>query len=464
MILPMLGVLLVFIFWFAILKRWQRGVVMLLAYLPFAGVVTLSFYPESYPILFKDFFFVIPAYLAFWTVGRDKSSPVRVPQAVRFAMLALAVLVLAQSFNPELENLMVAAIGAKIWLFYLPLVYLAFELIRTRDDLVRLLRLMVALTWVPCTVGIVEWVASMSFGYQETMYAIYGDAAEGATQNFAVFSVGGEFYRIPSTFTFVAQYFAYTLAMVVPAYALSRLDDSGFWRQVGWATMWLAVLASFMSGARAAYLFMPMLLFFIYGLERGFTGAFKIAIMLPPVLFAALYFAGISPGALFDLMRELLFMYSSDIAVQGLEDAIDIAPLGTGTGMNTGAARYALADPESMIGIENYYAKAVVELGVIGLMAVVGLFIALLVRGYGIQRGLRDPGLRSCAIAILAFLAMMVLNSFKGWLIDLDPINVYFWLFAGILLKLGHLEATQPTANTRETATPRHARVAAQRL
>jgi hypothetical protein len=28
------------------------------------------------------------------------------------------------------------------------------------------------------------------------------------------------------------------------------------------------------------------------------------------------------------------------------------------------------------------------------------------------------------------------LNSFKGWLIDLDPVNVYFWLFAGMLLKM----------------------------
>ena len=34
----------------------------------------------------------------------------------------------------------------------------------------------------------------------------------------------------------------------------------------------------------------------------------------------------------------------------------------------------------------------------------------------------------------------MALNSFKGWQIDLDPINVYFWVFAGFLLKLGYLD------------------------
>jgi hypothetical protein len=34
----------------------------------------------------------------------------------------------------------------------------------------------------------------------------------------------------------------------------------------------------------------------------------------------------------------------------------------------------------------------------------------------------------------------MALNSFKGWQIDLDPINVYFWVFSGFLLKLGYLD------------------------
>jgi hypothetical protein len=34
----------------------------------------------------------------------------------------------------------------------------------------------------------------------------------------------------------------------------------------------------------------------------------------------------------------------------------------------------------------------------------------------------------------------MALNSFKGWQMDLDPINVYFWHFTGILFKLPYVE------------------------
>ena len=42
--------------------------------------------------------------------------------------------------------------------------------------------------------------------------------------------------------------------------------------------------------------------------------------------------------------------------------------------------------------------------------------------------------------AILAFLIIMFLNSFKGWQMDLDPVNVYYWLFVGLLLKMPVLQ------------------------
>lgn len=444
--------------WGFILQRWQRGVVLLLAYLPFAGVVTLALYPSPLPILIKDFFFIIPAYLAFLWTRRGGVAEQRLPGSILIAMLALTALVFVQSFNPSLANWMVAAIGAKVWLFYLPLTWLAFVLLKSREDLVRVLRLLVAIAWIPCIVGIVQWIASMIFGYQATMTAFYGAAAAGVTQQFAIFNVGGDFFRIPSTFTFVTQYFGFTLAMIIPAYALMKMDTSGKWHRFSTATLWLVILASFMSGARAAYLFVPVLLVLIYSLEGQLKGAIKIALMLPLALLTTIYITGIDPIKMFNLMQELTENYSDDIAQQGLLDALASAPFGTGTGMNTGPARYAFDDPNAFIGIENYYAKAVVELGAMGLVVVVAIFAVLAIRGYKIHRRIKDAGLRSSSAALLAFIVTMALNSFKGWQIDLDPINVYFWVFAGFLLKLPYLEnSVQVNAgNRRETAEERH--------
>lgn len=442
MILPLVAFFLTLVFSSIIFKRWQLGIVMLLCYMPFAGVVTLLLYPSPLPILFKDFFFVIPVYLIFFLLLKSEGAQESIPIAVIVAMLALVTIVIAQAFNPDVENWLVAAIGVKIWLFYLPLIFLAYSMLKSRLDLIRLLRLMVGIAWIPCVIGIFQWLASMNFGYQTTMTTFYGDAAEGATQGFVSFDVGGDFFRIPSTFTFVTQYFGYTLAMIVPSYTLMKMDISRNWRRFATATLGLVILASFMSGARAAYLFVPVLLTLIYLLEGEFMGMLKIAIVLPLALLMAMAIAGIDPGMMFDLMLELFLNYGDEIAKQGILDAITAEPLGIGTGMNTGPARYAFDDPDSFIGIENYYAKAAVELGVMGLLIVIVLFLILIKCGYKIYRRLRDPGLRSCSAAILAFIVTMVLNSFKGWQIDLDPINVYFWVFSGFLLKLGYFDTS----------------------
>lgn len=424
-----------------IFQRWQRGIFLLLAYIPFAGVVTLSLYPSSLPMVFKDIVFVIPAYLSFFLAKRVKSRQVRIPPLIGGIMIALAVVVLSQMFNPGVANWVVAAIGAKVWLFYLPMLFLAFAMIESQDDMVKILRLMVVIAWVPCTVGIAQWLGSMQFGYEETMETFYGEAAKGATQNFARMEAGGTYFRIPATFSFVAQYFGYTLAMIVPAYALMRLDVSPNWRRFSTCTFALVIVASFLSGARAAFLFVPLLLALTALLDGRASGMTVMAIASPILLFVGLYIGGIDPFAMYNMVSELTLTYADEIAYGGLVEALQSTWLGVGTGMNTGAARYGFAEYETFIGIENYYAKAFYELGIGGFGIVVGLFLSIIIHGYNIHRHIHGKEMKSVSAAILAFIITMSLNSFKGWLIDLDPINVYFWIFAGFIFKLKYLDS-----------------------
>jgi hypothetical protein len=114
-----------------------------------------------------------------------------------------------------------------------------------------------------------------------------------------------------------------------------------------------------------------------------------------------------------------------------------------GTGTDTGAARYALGDPNALVGIENFYAKAAYELGVPGLLVVAGLFTAIIIAGVRARAGMKSPVLRCWASTLVTFFVVILLNSFKGWLVDLDPVNVYFWVFCGMLLKLPILQARE---------------------
>ena len=438
--------LLVFLY-LGILLRWQRGFYGLLVYLPFAGVVTLSLYPWKglpmlHPALYKDWLFVFPTYLGFLAavVLRRERSPrlERLPTAL---LIALSLLVLAHMANPGVPNALTGLIGAKVWLFYLPLYVLTFRLVASRRDLVLLLRLLVVLAVFPCAVGVAEYVLAQFVGYPALMDAIYGATAVPATQELTYFEVGGGLIaRIPSTFTFVTQYFGFTLAMLVPCYLAGRADPSARWRRAARWAFALVVVASFLSGARAAFLFVPLLLALMYGFDRGFFGVMRAGFYVAGMLLVALAIASIATGALLRHVAELFRIYAQDTAYGGLVQAITSVPLGAGTGTNTGPARYAFERPEFFIAIQNYYAKAAYELGIPGLLLIWGLFAALIVLGFRNRRRLQDPALRACAAGLLAFVITMALNCFKGWLIDLDPVNVYFWVFAGLLAKLPYLE------------------------
>ena len=450
-----------------VLARWQRGVYGLLVYLPFAGAVTLALYPWEgsawlNPVLYKDWLFVLPAYAGFsgaWILRRAVRPPVgRLPSAL---LMGLALVVVGQMANPGVPSGLVALIGAKVWLFYLPLYPLAAALITTRRELIFLMRTLVILAVIPCVLGLAEYLLSQALGYRDVMEAIYGAAAYNATQEFTVREIGsGLIERIPSTFTFVAQYFGFTLAMMVPCYALGRLDSSSRWRRFAQGMLIITVVAGLLSGARAAFVFVPILLALMYTLDRGIAGLARVGMYSAGVLAAGFAVSWVTAVALYEHVSDLFTLYARGTAYNLLMEAITTTPLGNGTGTNTGPARYAFNRPEMFNPIENYYAKATYELGIPGLLLVLAVFGALIWTGLKAHRHLIEPGLRACSAALVAFLIAITLYNFKGWIIDLDPFNVYFWLFAGLLAKLSSLQACgQPLARVaavRERAlTPR---------
>jgi len=408
----------------------------MLLYIPFGGVVTLSLYPSPIPTLFADIFFVIPLYIGYFIYRLQARTENNIPAVFILLIAALALLAVVQIFNPYLENILVALIGLKVWLFYIPLVFVTASAITSKSELISLFRFMVIVAWIPCIFGILTWIASMTFGHTVTMEAIYGPAAKAASQNLVTF-MDGVFFRIPSTFTFVAQYFGFTLAMIVPAYSLMVLEDSKKWKRFSVYSLVLFSAACLMSGSRGAFVFMPLFLLIMFLLNGKFLSILKILCLVPLIGPALLLYVGIDPVSLFNLIVELLTMYATDIVLEGFVDSLANAPLGLGTGMNTGASRYAFDDQLSFNAFENYYAKSVYEFGFLGLILLLGLFSYIIFKGFKILHGVKDPGLKGCAAVIVAFVITMCLHSLKGWQLDMVPINTYYWIFVGSLFSIG---------------------------
>lgn len=443
------------VLWLAIILRWRWGLIGLLLYVPFAGIISLKFQPNKLPLILKDVAFVLPAYLSFFVFHARELKAAPVPRPVLWAIGILAFLVLIQILNPGVISWMVAAIGVKVWLFYIPIMFLAAAYFRDVGDIVHLLRILVVISIAPCTIGVLQWFGSIAFGYETVMTGFYGEAARGATQGFASHAYGAFLYRIPSTFSFVSQYFGYTFGMVVFGYCLMRLDPHPGWRKFAQFMMAFFVVASALSGARGAYVFIPLLLVTITLLDQRLSGIFAVVAIVPVIILVAMSLVGIDPELLFRDTTFLIGHYGREIVYENLINAFVEYPLGNGTGMNTGAARHAFANESSatskLLFLENYYAKAMVELGFIGFPVAIAIFVAIIMAGIRIRARLSDPGLKSAAAATTAFFITIAIHSTKGWQIDYDPLNVYMWIFAGLLFKLPMLDPRQ-----RQYETQRH--------
>lgn len=433
----------------AFLFRWQWLLWGLFCYLPFAGAFILWSEQSPLFLLAKDLFFVLPLYVAVFLLRPQLIQRTGIPAWLTFMLLVLALVVILQMLNPGVVNMAMALIGAKTWLLYIPLAYVVAATVREREDLVRLLRIIVLLAPVPCVVGLTQWGLSEAYGYREALTDFYGEAARGATQNFTQFDFGGTFRRLPSTFSNAPAFYVYTLVVLTAALALVALDRSRGWRLFGWLLVALALFAGLLSGMRAAFLFSPLLVAFYAVMGSRGSGAVTLLALLGLLSAGFFYITGYDADGTFEALAEHTGRYQeADFVWVQFSWALERAPFGFGTGTNTAASRYATeglspAELQSLGFDEVQYAKTVHELGIFGLipfLVIVGGLVARAVLG---PLQVRDPQLRRAYAAFAGFVVIVFLYFFKAWVIDVDPANVMFWVFVGLMFRTATLEGAR---------------------
>jgi hypothetical protein len=442
------------------LVHWRWSLYGLLVFLPVSGIPIIATYPNTQvAVLLKDILFVIPAYMGF-LVSREPHGW-SFPGAPVLLLAGFAALVGIEMI-PGLSNVLVPLIGAKVWLFYIPLLFLGYHLLDSRAQASRLLAVMSAVGMIPLVLGIVE-AALLNTGRATMVYSWYGLAASSATQEFA--RVGGvglgvQLFRVPSTFSFVTQYYDFCSAMVVVTFAWWQLSGRR-WRAALWG---VSLVASFTSGARSAFIMTPFLVSLLLLLGSSLRRKAVLAAVLSASVLTAGTVLGLGAGAAVSGAAQVGVVEVGVSLVAGLPAALRLTLVGLGTGQATQAAHYALGAQtvgwnSYLMVSESWWVKAVLELGLAGLAVVVALATWVLVLGYRSHARLLDPTLRCLSGGLLAFLVWTFVFLTKGYVIDLDPVNVYFWLFAGILFGLPRLEASpdRPSGAIREPA-PRPAR------
>jgi hypothetical protein len=152
-------------------------------------------------------------------------------------------------------------------------------------------------------------------------------------------------------------------------------------------------------------------------------------------------------------LGQLTATYSQELGVGGMLEAIERGGLlGRGVGANTIAARHGL-DPASAVlfqggyaMVENYYAKAVIELGAVGLVVLVLCAVLMLIACLLVQRRLVSRPLKNVAACGTALTAFVMMLSVKGAALDSEPLNYYYYLLLGMVFALPHVERQMTAA------------------
>lgn len=110
-------------------------------------------------------------------------------------------------------------------------------------------------------------------------------------------------------------------------------------------------------------------------------------------------------------------------------------PLGNGLGRATNSAR-ALGETKL---VETYYPKVLHEVGPIGLIGFVVMVTCLTVICFRTYRTVKNRNFRSYGAAMWVFILFISYNTYY-YPLDVDPVAVYYWLAAGILLKLPEID------------------------
>ena len=138
------------------IKNWRIPYFLMFCYVPISGIVAYRVVGPPSGLLVKDFLFALPAYIGFIVELRKKIRFSGIPQAYSLVAMTFSGLVVVQMFNPTVlqAGIGVALVGARVWLFYMPYLFLTYVVLNDSNAYLRILRVITLSAWIPCPVGL----------------------------------------------------------------------------------------------------------------------------------------------------------------------------------------------------------------------------------------------------------------------------------------------------------------------
>lgn len=468
----------------------RQSIWFFLIYMPFSG--TITYWIADGNALFqlsKDLFY-FPALLALIQECRRKRKPIIVEKKLIFTLAILLAFALMTLFfinasqeallpyctdlteynkflrapdgtlllNPKTGLVILTPckegipflqgiLGLKVFLGYIPLIFCAYYLIEDKKQLFFLGRLLVVLAIICCSLGLVQYYLLATGICAGTRDAVASDLFRASIQ--AKCFIGGSLLyspsqgqiRLPGTFVSPWHWAWFLIANSFVTFTVAFSDTSFLWRTTGLAGLALVFINAVISGQRIALGIVPIAVIILSILTGQITNL-KRFIPIGIILALILGFVATShPEIVQQRVDSFVSRWNTSPPHLFIQEQFNYAIaqqkglLGRGLGMATNSAR-SFGDVSL---IETYHPKVLYETGYVGLLAFMIFVTHLTIVTFKSYRSVKTQSIRSFAAGFWVFI--LIISYFPYWYpLDTDPVAIYYWFFAGILLKLPIIE------------------------
>ncbi|MDB9526579.1 hormogonium polysaccharide biosynthesis protein HpsL [Oscillatoria sp. CS-180] len=433
-------------------------------YLPFSGTVTYALGGSAILQLAKDAIF-FPALVAVVLFCAKYKQPLIIPAALKIPLIIygtfLTAVFLFVNGSQQLSNsggipLLVGVLGIKALVGYLLLITCIYYLIRTKQDLYFLLRSQVVLIIICCGLALLQYLM-LKTGYCQGTIGT-GDELFKASLDSRCLVGGALLYapaqgqiRLPGTFVAPWQWGWFLISSAFFTFGTSFSDRSPLWRILGLVSMAMVFIMAVLSGQRIALALVPfviILLLFLTGQILNLKRFLPIGIALAVILgIAAIQYSEVVTQSFESFQSRWNAAPPQTFIIEQIEWAINKQRglLGRGLGRATNAAR-TFGDT---VLVETYHSKVLYEIGPIGLFLMLGVYTVLVITTFKAYRSIKDPNLRGYGASMFTF--VLFISYFPYYYpLDVDPVNVYYWLAAGIALKLPDIDRQERLRQSEE--------------
>ncbi|HET9399898.1 MAG TPA: hypothetical protein VFO34_03020 [Candidatus Acidoferrales bacterium] len=452
----------------AILQNWRRGIYLFLVWLVFEDFIR-KFSGNSTGMFFVKDIIAGMMFISMFAAWRRHRLPVFHPKFAKWLLLFVGLGII-QMFNPNTPSYFYGPLGFKLYFFYVPMMFAGYAYLRDEKDLQLFVKLNMWIALAVAGLGIAQSIVGPDFlNPSQLAPELQGLGKLVRESPLTHVSVARPTSVFVSDGRF-AQFLIlmYLLGFGAVGYLLLKKRAKP---RLLLAAIGVTALATIMTGSRSAFIaLMVNTLVLVAASSWGITASARrslqvgrtvwrvtfaggIAILLAALIFPsqtsarwAFYTETLSPASSASEFQYRAWQYPLDNVLSVFDQPNWI--FGNGIGTASLGIQYvsaAIEEQRPSFGAESGYGQLILELGIIGPILWLLWTCVLFWESWKIVKSLRHTEFFPFSFALFWFLVYLLgIFTFYGLVAYQNYLmNVYAWLFVGMLFRLPGLVGNQ---------------------